>query len=202
MKLFQIILLTLLPISLLSQEGNRFEIANSVINVNEILREEFSGKMIKQIEQMSSMNSPYFFGILELNNILPKDKQEMEKVPGICQCHIIMGKLEIANSVGFMAGIASVIEINLSDSTYQSKIHYHTDGMKIHKFNPEDEFIEDIAILLKESKLEISPDSKFENDGIIKGRLIGTTGKYYEKDYNDKGYKEVKTKVLKKRMIL
>lgn len=197
MKLLQIILLILLPISLLSQEVNKFEIADSIINVNEYLREEFGDEMMKQIEQMSSMNSPYSFGILELDNILETDEnQEMEKVPGGCQCHMIMGKLEIANAVGFMAGIASVIEINLSDSTYQSKIHYHTDGMKTHKFNPDDEFIEDIAVLLKESKLEISPDSKFENNGIIKGKLIGKTDKYYEEDYNDKDYKEVQTKVL------
>lgn len=56
MKLFQISLLVLFPISLLSQTANKFEIADSTINVNEILRDEFGDEIIKQIEQMSSMN--------------------------------------------------------------------------------------------------------------------------------------------------
>ncbi|MFK7773950.1 MAG: toxin-antitoxin system YwqK family antitoxin [Saprospiraceae bacterium] len=197
MKLFQISLLILLPISLLSQKANKFEIADSTINVKEIIRGEFGEKMIKQLEQLESIDSPYSYGIFQLDNILEEEETDQNnKFPGGCQCHMMMGKLEISNAVGFMAGIASVIEINLSDSTYQSNIHYNTDGMKTHKFNPEDEFIQDIVVLLKESKLEISPDSKFKNNRIIKGKLIGTTDKYYKQDYNNKGYKEIQTKVL------
>ena len=133
----------------------------------------------------------------ELDNILDKkEDKKTEKLPGTCQCHMLMGKLEIANAVGFMAGIASVIEINIADSSYQSKILYITDGMKTHKFNPDDEFIEDIEVLLEESKLEISPDSKFENGKVIKGKLIGKSEKYYAQDYSGTGYKEIQTKVL------
>lgn len=196
MKLLQISLLIFLPISLLAQEANKFEIADSIIDVREIMKADLGDEINQRIEAMQSMEGMYSMGILELDNILDEKEEKMGKLPGTCQCHMMMGKLQIANAIGFMAGIASVIEINILDSTYQSKIYYNTDGMKTHKFNPDDEFIEDIEIILEESKLEISPDSKFVNEGIIKGRLIGTSVKYYEKDYSDTGYKDTQMKVL------
>jgi len=197
MKLSQTILLILLPICLLSQEGNRFEITDSIINVNEILREKFGNERINQLEQLSSINSPYYGGILELDNILQKEKNiEQEEIPGSCQCQIMKGKLEIANAIGFMAGILNIIEVNLSDSTYQSKIYYITDGAKTHKFKPEEDFIQDIEVRLETSRLEISPDSEFNNHGILKGKLVGTSIKYCEKDNSKTGYREIQTKIL------
>jgi hypothetical protein len=195
MKLLKISLLIFLPNALWSQVANKFEIADSIIDVKAIMKANFGDEMIQQMDALASMGGLYSMGILELNNIVDEKEEKMGKHPGACQCHIMMGKLEIANAIGFMAGIASVIEVNLADSTYQSKIYFNTDGMKTHKFKPEDEFIQDIEVLLVNSRLEFSPDSKFEHNGIFKGRLIGTSVKYYEQDNSAKGYKEVQTKV-------
>ena len=68
--------------------------------------------------------------------------------------------------------------------------------MQTYKFNKEGEFITDIVVALERAKLEFSPDSKFEHDGILKGKLIGTSIKYYEKDNSSLGYKEIQTNVL------
>ena len=197
MKLHQIIILIFLPISLIAQNGNKFEIADSVINVKELLQEQFGDEIINQVKKMELLGSPYSYGILQLDNLLEKKPtRNNEKIPGGCQCNMIMGKLQISNAVGFMAGIASVIEINISDSTYQSRIHYNTDGARTHKFKQEDEFIKDIVVPLEKSKLEISPDSKFKHNGIIKGKLTGTSIKYLEDKHNGKGFKEIRTNVL------
>lgn len=157
MKLLKISLLIFLPNALWSQVANKFEIADSIIDVRAIMKTSFGDEVMQQTDALKSMGGLYSLGILELNNILDEKEEKIEKIPGICQCHIMMGKLEIANAIGFMAGIASVIEVNLADSTYQSTIYFNTDGVKMHKFKPEDEFIKDIEVMLTKSRLEFSP---------------------------------------------
>ncbi len=196
MKIFQVCLLILLSTYVFSQETNKYKIANSIIDVKEIIKTDLGLEVFKEIEAMNLSNSKYSVGILELDNILDGNEQKLGKLLGGCQCHMMMGKLEIANAIGFMAGIASVIEINISDSTFKSTLSYNTDGMQTYKFNKEGEFITDIVVALERAKLEFSPDSKFEHDGILKGKLIGTSIKYYEKDNSSLGYKEIQTNVL------
>ena len=150
MKIFQVCLLILLSTYVFSQETNKYKIANSIIDVKEIIKTDLGLEVFKEIEAMNLSNSKYSVGILELDNILDGNGQKLGKLLGGCQCHMMMGKLEIANAIGFMAGIASVF----------------------------------------------SPDSKFEHDGILKGKLIGTSIKYYEKDNSSLGYKEIQTNVL------
>ena len=196
MKSFQVYLLILWSTYVFSQETNKYKIANSIIDVKEIIKTDLGLEVFKEIEAMNLSNSKYSVGILELDNILDGNGQKLGKLLGGCQCHMMMGKLEIANAIGFMGGIASVIEINISDSTFKSTLSYNTDGMQTYKFNKEGEFITDIVVALERAKLEFSPDSKFEHDGILKGKLIGTSIKYYEKDNSSLGYKEIQTNVL------
>lgn len=196
-RLTQISLVIILPFNLLSQEINKLTFLDSIIDVNKTLENEFGNEWFQQSGQINKHNS---LGILQFTDILNNSNEgqnyEGKKIPGVCQCYSIDGIVEISNAIGFMAGIGNIININLEDSTYYSRIVYHTDGAKIHKNKPEEDFIESIQIILQSSKLEISPDSNFKHNGIIKGRIIGESYKYYERDNSDIGYKKVKTKVF------
>lgn len=201
MKLKIVILMLLIPLLLTAQERKRFALSDTVIPVNKILKKEFKGEKLKQIEQMESLkDSPYSFGILEIENILAlgegNSKMYGQKILSSCQCHMILDTIEIANAFGFQSGVASIIKIHLPDSNFQSVLYHITDGVKEHKHNEGEEFIEDIVVELNDEYLEISPDSEFRHNGIIKGKLIGTSKNYYERDVTASGYKKVQTRVL------
>ena len=66
MKLFQICVLIFSPISLLSQEVNKFEIADSIIDVREIMKADFDDEIMQRIEALELTESSYSVGILEL----------------------------------------------------------------------------------------------------------------------------------------
>ncbi len=194
MKRFQILILFLLSIRLIAQNQKaKFQFSDALLPVDSLLEKKFGSKKMNQIRKRSSLK----VSILELQNSLKgTESPHNNSLLGICECHLMDGKLEIVNSVGFMSGIANVIEINISDQSYESKLHYRTDGIKMHKFNPNEEFIQNIVLPFKQSRLEISPDSKFTHLGIIKGRLTGETLVYYEQNDNEKGYKKLQKKVI------
>jgi len=196
MKILLLNFLILVPISLFSQVTNKLEVSDTIINVKKKLITELGDEMANRFAHLDSMKSKISFGLLSLENTLITNKKgNTHKLASMCQCRIIEGQLEIANAIGFMAGIANVIKIDISDSTYQTMLTYNTDGVKSHKFNPQDEFIEDIEVEIPKPKLILSQDSKFVHNATIKGILIGNTIDYYEQNNTQSGIEKVQMKV-------
>lgn len=186
------------PISVFSQTPEKFERLDSILNVNRILEEEFGKEMMSEMEKMSFEGNPYSYGLSGFAPVTEEHKiPKWHKVFSMCRCDIRGNKLEIAIAFGLMSGIATVIEIDLADSTYQAHLHYSTDGVKSHKLKIEDQFIENLVVPLRNTELEISSDSFFEHQKSVKGRLIGTTEKHYQTaGRTQNGYKEIEAKVL------
>ncbi len=200
MKLFQPFILLFLPFVLFSQQANKIEFTNDKIDVIDSIRVRFGEELAEQIENMDFDIRSELTGrhaILHFYNLLEKDKNKArEEVPGACRCVLENEKIEIITAIGFLAGIANINYINLSDSTYKSEVHYFTDGEKTHKSKIEDAFVEDIIIPLEKVKLELSSDSNLEHLGMLKGRLIGNVKKHYAKSDNEKGYKAIEIGVM------
>ncbi len=202
MKILRITLfLILLPFTICSQTSNKIEISDTVIDVRKLLIKKFGEEIIAKIQQLESIGNLDSYGIFEFKNIIDKKteylNEEFSEVPSGCQCYLTDNRLQILNSKGFMAGITHNIEIDFRDSTFETQINFHTDGGELHKYNRKDDFIEDFELSLESAQLLISSDSEFTSNGLFKGKLIGTSTKYFEKEYSQNGdLKEIQLEVL------
>lgn len=79
MKLLKINLLIFSPNALWSQVANKFEIADSIIDVKAIMKANFGDEMMQQMDALASMGGLYSMGILELNNIVDEKEEKMAK---------------------------------------------------------------------------------------------------------------------------
>lgn len=189
----------ILPATLISQELNSFVEADTTIEVQELVIQEF-GEELSNLLSFDTIGNPYRPGILEVKNLLEskvnKNNNSQSRFIAICQCQMDSGKITLTQSIGFMSGLAIITEINLTDSTYFSIMAHHTDGVKVHKFFPEEEFIADIEVPLNETTLVLSPNLKFSDGSSITGKLTGTSQTYLEHAYTGKGYTEVQDRVV------
>lgn len=188
-----------LPATLISQELSSFVEADTTIEVQELVIQEF-GEELSNLLSFDTIGNPYRPGILEVKNLLEskvnKKNSSQSRFIAICQCQMDSGKVILTQSIGFMSGVAIITEINLTDSTYFSIMAHHTDGVKGHKFFPEDKFIADIEVSFHETTLVLSPGSEFSDGANISGKFTGTTQTYLEDAYTEKGSAEVQDRIV------
>ena len=198
-KLKTAILFIGFQIVLFSQTVNKFLVSDSVTNVKSVLIQQFGQEIEERIKETESLSGNFTYAYLELEDILGEEsatEKNAIKSPGGCNCFKRHSIIYISNFIGFMAGLNNLIQINPGDSTYSSKLIYHTDGEKSHRLTEAGEYVENIEVEIEKSTLFIAEDSEFEQNGRISGKFIGTTVSYYEKDHSPKGYKKIQTKVL------
>ena len=186
----------ILPISIWSQDTvivEPYKMADSIIDVNKLLENEFGKNEFTKLKRMEEFGG--FPGILELKNLLDKNIDSTKfRTFSACQCYMDFGRILITNAIGFTTGVGNEIEIFPEHEFFSTTLQYGTDGGKTHKFTKESDWVESIKLKFIETKLEISSDSKFENNGIIQGRLTAKTDKYFEYDY--RGEKEIQTEMI------
>ncbi|MDX1940910.1 MAG: hypothetical protein SFU99_10195 [Saprospiraceae bacterium] len=176
-----IFIIFILCLSLISQAQNKIEFRDTLSDYEKILNDNIDKEVLEMLDSLDFEKTSMGLGILEFINI---DSQSVDKKGfkshSICQCYKIQDTIFIANAIGFMAGLGSIIKINSIDSTYESSIFFATDDVKQHKFKENEELIADIEVPLERNNLLISKQSEFSNQKDIVGILEGVSIEFYE----------------------
>ena len=175
------------PFILLAQPSAKLLFSKKVIKVKALIEQTFGPELEKRNAATKKMFGAATelenYGIFELRNLLDTSQHtEPIKVLSNAYCELLNGEISISNAIGFEMAVGHIVTLNPTDKTYQAHFFHYTDEVKMHKLHPEDDFIEDIQVDFSQVSLEFSPDSSFKPGGIIKGQLLGTTVRYYEKD--------------------
>ncbi len=188
------------PFILHAQAGSKLLISKKVINVKSLVEEAFGPQLEKrhaaEKEMFGTVIELEYYGILEFRNLFDTTQQtKATKVLSNAYCELLNGEISISNAISLKMAVGHTITLKPKGKTYQAQFFHYTNEVKMHKFRPEDDFIEDISVDFSQVTLELSPDSSLKPGGIIKGRLEGTTIPYYEKDGLGPNFKPIQFEI-------
>lgn len=187
MKPLTLSILLFFPFVLLAQPSDKLLFSKKVIKVKALVEQTFGPELEKRNaatkEMFGTATQLENYGIIELRNLQDTSQHTKSiKVLSKTNCELLNGEISISNTIGFKMAVGHIVTLNPIDKTYRAHFFHNTDEVKMHKLHPEDDFIEDIQVDFSQISLELSPDSSFKPGRIIKGQLLGTTVRYYEKD--------------------
>lgn len=188
------------PFIMHAQTGSKLLISKKVINVKALVEKAFGPALEKRNaakkEMFGAATELENYGIFELRYLLDTSQHtEPIKVLSKAYCELLNGEISISNAIGLKMAVGHTITLKSKGKAYQAQFFHYTDKVKMHKFRPEDDFIEDIMVDFSQVTLELSPDSKLKPGGIIKGRLEGTTIPYYEIDGLGPNFKPIQFQI-------
>ena len=176
-----LILLPLLLITLSSYSQNKnIKFSNQVSQIDSLISTNSSVKEKKSLTDLKLKFKDMKMGI---GFITIKDSSQTFSSHSLSKCEKMNDTIRISNAIGFFSNQGTIVTINPTDSTYNSKYFVNNDDVKsLKKSSTNSNLKSSITLDPEFVSLFVHNTSTFQHDSIISGKIILKTPYYFEQN--------------------